>query len=314
MQAGNALQQMLGSHFMCEDPGSGGTIHMTRHMGVTPVNTTPGGSRTFAQPTKEGLIHTVVLCVDGGDLTLTVTGGYNADGDTSVTLGDAGDFVTFISIKVGASYYWRVLAQEGTNIAVENIAVDQLTVTTLTIGSTAVTADAAEINQLDGTILSDMTEGSGITGAVGGTCEHSVEKIGGLFKTTILIDLTGLNSGGTDGDIIGKNGGTANCHIGQITAARNGTIFAGEMQCLEAPAGGSNDIDLYSATESTGAEDAAISGLAETQLVNAGGAWTAALIKVLAAFPAANEYLYLTGNTGDATYTAGILKITLWGK
>jgi len=183
------------------------------------------------------------------------------------------------------------------------------------------TASATELSQLDGTTLTAgsifadaaTTEGAGITGDAA-TCEHSVTKIGGLFKTEILIDLTGLESKDTANDIIGDSGGGA-AHIGQITAARNGTIFAGKIECLEAPAGGDDDIDLYSATEDTGAYDGAVGDLTETQLINAGD-HAADAFKSLTAFPAADEYLYLVAGTGDlaASYSAGILRITLWGK
>lgn len=163
-------------------------------------------------------------------------------------------------------------------------------------------------------VLADMTEGSGITGAVNGSCEHSVVRAGGLFKTTILVDLTGLNSGGTAGDMIGK-ADTANSHIGQITAAKNGTVFAGRITCLETPATGDDDIDIYSAVEATGTEDLGISTLDETQLCNSGDL-VAGTVVSLTAFPAADKYLYLVCQTGDAnaTYTAGILLIELWGK
>jgi len=160
----------------------------------------------------------------------------------------------------------------------------------------------------------DMTEGTGISGATGEICEHSVTKVGGLIKTEILVDLTGLNSGGTAGDIIGKDGETANCHIGQITAAKNGTIIAGRVTCFETPAGGDPDVDIFSAVEATGAQDAAISTLDETKLIDHGD-WTAEDVDHLSALPAADEYLYLVcGDATDADYTAGILLIEMWGK
>jgi hypothetical protein len=94
-----------------QDPGSGGTITVDMYGQICSVNTTPGGSRTLAQPDRPGVIATVCLDTDGGDLTLTVTGGYNQYADTAMTFADAGDFVTFISVKVGTSCYWRVLAK-----------------------------------------------------------------------------------------------------------------------------------------------------------------------------------------------------------
>jgi hypothetical protein len=143
----------------------------------------------------------------------------------------------------------------------------------------------------------------------------SVERFGSIIKTSILIDLTGLNSGNADGDIIGK-ADAANCHIGRITAAVNGTIVAGRVSCLETPAGGEPDIDLYSATEATGVEDAAIADLTETALLAAAADWTGVLApKGLTANPAANQYLYLVASGGatNDTYTAGIMLIELWG-
>ena len=105
-----------------------------------------------------------------------------------------------------------------------------------------------------------MTEGTGRSGATGEVVKHAIYKIGEIIITQIMIDVTGLNDGGTAGDIIGKDGGTANCHFGQITAAVNGTVWGGEIRCFETPAGGDPDIDVYSATEATGAQDAAITG------------------------------------------------------
>jgi hypothetical protein len=131
--------------------------------------------------------------------------------------------------------------------------------------------------------------GVGITGAAT-SFVTSVDKIGSLIKTTILIDLTGLNSGGTADDIIGDDG-TGVAHLGQITAAVNGTVIAGRLTCLETPATGDDDIDVYSATEATGVEDTLVTA------------------------PAADQYLYLVGGTGgSATYTAGILLLEFWGK
>lgn len=158
-----------------------------------------------------------------------------------------------------------------------------------------------------------MTGGTGITTGVGTILRSSVTKMGGLFETRILIDLTGLNGGGTGADIIGVNS-AANCHIGQITAAVNGTIFGGYMRCLEVPTGSNADVDLYAATDATGTEDAAATGLAGQAILLNGGTWTLSLTSALTAYPAANTYLYLASGTATAaTFTAGIYEIVLFG-
>jgi len=156
------------------------------------------------------------------------------------------------------------------------------------------------------------TAGVGITGTAA-VFETSVQRVGGIVKTSMLIDLTGLNSGGSAGDIIGADGAGV-AHLGQITAALNGTIIAGKITCFETPAGGDPDIDLWYANEATGVEDTAITALTgEIQTINHGD-WTAEDVDYLTAFPAANKYLYLTtGAATDAAYTAGILLIELWG-
>ena len=154
--------------------------------------------------------------------------------------------------------------------------------------------------------------GTGITGGTGTIYRSAVQRVGGIITTRILIDLTGLRSTAS-GDIIGVDGTSNVCHIGQITAARNGTILTGSMECFEAPAGGDPDINVHSATEGTGVEDGAISSLTETLLVNAGDATLGSKV-YFTAVPAADEFLYLTlGDTTNADYTAGKLFIELMG-
>ena len=165
--------------------------------------------------------------------------------------------------------------------------------------------------------MQNFTPGTGISTGTGTLFSGNVTVAGDLIKTEIFIDLTGLNSSAA-GDIIGKDA-TANCHLGQITAALNGTIVAGTFQSLETPTGGEPDIDLFSASESTGTEDAAVSGLTETKLLDLGADLASGNLGTpfaLSAFPAADEFLYLVGSGGgtDDTYTAGKLLITLYGQ
>ena len=131
-----------------------------------------------------------------------------------------------------------------------------------------------------------------------------------LVKTTIMIDLTGLQSTGI-GDIIGKNGAGI-AYIARVTTADNGVIFGVSMECFETPAGGDPDINLHSATEGTGVEDTAIGDLTETLIINGGD--QAAGSRTAGGTIVADQYLYLTtGAATDGAYTAGRLVITLLG-
>ena len=154
--------------------------------------------------------------------------------------------------------------------------------------------------------------GIGITGTADNFVT-SVEKIGAIIKTTILIEVDGLNSGAHADDVIGADGAGV-AHLGQITAAVNGTIFAGKITCLETPTGGDPDINLWYTDDATGVEDTLVSAMAnQIQCINHGD-WSAGEMDVLTAFPAANKYLYLsTTEVTDDTYTAGILLIELYG-
>ena len=157
-----------------------------------------------------------------------------------------------------------------------------------------------------------MTAGTGITTGTGTLYKASVVTIGNIIYTDILIDVTGLSSEAA-GDIIGK-ASTANSHIGQITAAVNGTIFGGSVTCLEVPGQGDPDIDLYYADEAT--EGAAVSGLSnQVQVTNNGDHTIGRVTPFLdTVFPAANKYLYLVDGGGtNAVYNAGRLLIRMYG-
>jgi hypothetical protein len=155
-----------------------------------------------------------------------------------------------------------------------------------------------------------LAVGTGITAGTGTICKVNGGLSGGIYRVTILVDLTGLNSGGTAGDIIGVNGTANPCYIALLPDM---VVLGGRMTCLETPAGGDTDIDLYSATEGTGVEDQAITALTETQIINA-GTQSAGTVTYFAADPVANTYLYLVGqSTSNATYTAGRFLIEIFG-
>ena len=174
-------------------------------------------------------------------------------------------------------------------------------------------ATVAELNSVaDHSALAALVAPSTVMAAGVESINTSVVRSGDIIKTTIVVDITGLNSSTTDLDIIGDTG---ICYLHQITTAVNGVIFAGQVGCAEVPGGGVTDIDLYSATEATGAFDAGIGTLTETALMSAGGAHAVGTVKPFTALPVADAYLYLTGGAGGtaAEYSAGKLVIEMWG-
>ena len=177
---------------------------------------------------------------------------------------------------------------------------------------TTLGATVAELNGLDNS-ATELTAGSGIASAESygaGTFRN-----GSFFHTRLIVDLTGLVGSAADLDIIGDTGGAANANFGQITAAKSGTLVAGQVTCIETPAGGADDIDFYSATVATGAQDVDVTTLTETALLTRGAAWAAGDLKPMTLLPTANDYLYIVnGEAVGGTYTAGKFLIELFGK
>lgn len=220
-----------------------------------------------------------------------------------------------IGAALNAKTEAQILVGDGTDVKsvalsgdISMTAAGAVTVGTVGAATAAEVAQASDLSAQD-----SMTPGAGFAGT-GTIVKSSVVKHGGIIKTEILLDLTGAASSTTDLDIIGTSGVS---HIGQITAAKNGTIMYGQVSCLETPAGGVADIDLYKATAATGAFDAAVTGLAgQGALLTKGGTWAASVTPVImSALPAANDYLYLTGGAAGtaASYSAGRLLIEFWG-
>lgn len=174
-----------------------------------------------------------------------------------------------------------------------------------------VTSTAAEVNKLDDSVTV-LTKGVGVSAAE--TYAVGYLRNGTLVTTRIVVDLTGLVGSATDLDIIGNTGGAASAHWGQITVALNGTMVGGRVTCLEVPAGGTTDIDFYSATVSTGAQDVDVTTLTETALVTSGGAWASGTSKGMTTVPPANDYLYIcNGAASGGTFSAGKFLIELFG-
>ena len=173
------------------------------------------------------------------------------------------------------------------------------------------------LDGLPGTTVLGVTTAANGAGALGtgGLVRSSVVREGGLIITNLLIDLTGLSSSTTDLDIIGQ--GAEAAFITQITAATNGTIIGGMVACLELPAGGVTDIDVYKATVGTGVFDGAVTSLAgQGAVLTSGGAWALGTVRYISPDSvAANNFLYLAGGAAGtaAAYTAGRLLVTLYG-
>lgn len=275
MNASNSVKQMMASDNQYPDPGASGTINHDRYFQVVQLVSLAAETRTLARPKKLGAIMMLNFKTNGGNITLTVTGGYNLTADTVYVFTTAGQALFLQAQYDGTNYFWRAVGSNPQSLAV---------------GAAA-----------------------GITGGAGTLFKSSVKLEGNIYKTTIFIDLTGLGTSTTDLDIIGQ--GVSAAYLCQLGAQNGGTIDAITMTCLELPTTGADDIDLYSATEATGKFDDAITGLTETALLTSGGAWANGTVKSATTCPATGQYLYLTNGEGGTvgTYDAGKFLIEIFG-
>jgi len=221
-----------------KDPGNAGTISPTVWGQQFLIVTAGAETRTLARPDKAGILVSIVLDTDGGDLTLTVTGGYNADGDTSITFADAGDLVVFLSVKTGTTYQWSAITQEGTNIAVETGSFDALTVANTAIlrGDTFFAQDAptaeADGNQaiaaadfVNGIVVHTVTTGRTLTTPTGAQIAAVLPAgvtIGDAFRLHVITIGTGAD------DISTLTAGDGNVtFVGNVTVGPDASTFNG---------------------------------------------------------------------------------------
>ena len=207
MSAHKVVFDLFRSPYLKSDPGDAGTLTVDRQFAVFPIVTAAAETRTLAQPTKAGIQCMLVLdAYVAGACTLTVTGGYNKGGETSMVLGAAGvagDWVVFRSVKVGASYYWRVVASEG--IATSR-SFYQSAIIVVADGDTAITAAELKAGLLQ---MTSSTAGRAPTLPTG-TAINAILAIGEAF------DWSFLNLGNQTVTITGDTGHTI---VGTVTLA-----------------------------------------------------------------------------------------------
>jgi hypothetical protein len=105
---GHATADKMHGNVQQKDPGNAGTIRCRKALSYFALVSAAGETRTLARPTRVGDLLTLAFKTDGGDITLTVTGGYDEIASTSLVFTDAGQLATFVSCYDGTSYFWRL--------------------------------------------------------------------------------------------------------------------------------------------------------------------------------------------------------------
>lgn len=100
-----------------KDPGNAGTFQVDASPLSFALVSAAAETRTLGRPFNIGTIVNIGMKTDGGDITMTVTGGYNENGDTTFVFSDPGQFILLISEWDGTNYFWRKIADHNTGNA-----------------------------------------------------------------------------------------------------------------------------------------------------------------------------------------------------
>ena len=167
--------------------------------------------------------------------------------------------------------------------------------------------------------------GAGLSSAASTICK--IAKINGVIETTILIDITGLDSHNSIDHVIGDSDGSA--ELTKVTFEKNGYIYRIEMACIEQPASAGSVTTNIKLTADTSARDAGYNfagfGAGTDAVALVTGAWEAFQYEATAVSPAGSaviaaglddRFLHLTtgaGSGGAGEYNAGKFMIKLYG-
>ena len=160
-----------------------------------------------------------------------------------------------------------------------------------------------------------ITRGAGA--ATGSAYKCNVASINGERVTTLLVDLEGMKSKNTDGDVIGISG-TTSASLMKWNNSIHGVCYKVEMACIEAPTGGTEDIVLKASASAGFTYNDACGA---PSILAAGGDW---VIGKRLGTDGANgtqtqindgDAIYLTSGDGntDGVYTAGKYIIKFYG-
>lgn len=117
MSAHRSLSDQLIADPLLIDPGTGQRVVLDRDFAFLSISTGASAqTRIIGTPQRVGQELEIAMAVDGGgDCAITQQGSLaiNQAGNTTVTLNDAGDRVTLVSIRLGTSLVWRIKSSDG---------------------------------------------------------------------------------------------------------------------------------------------------------------------------------------------------------
>ena len=133
MSVSNVPSEHARANWKLPDPGDAGALPNTKSGSVALVSAA-AETRTLARPSKVDLQLLLYLNTDGGDITLTITGGYDVGGSTSIVMGTVGGYVMLRAVEEGTTKRWQIMGYDGVtgpSLDFATLTVDTLNIDTL---------------------------------------------------------------------------------------------------------------------------------------------------------------------------------------
>lgn len=105
------------AEWQAADPVNGAVIDVSKFGHYSFATGASGETNTLPNPSKEGIVISLLLRSDGGgDRVITAAGAINRTGNTIMTFADARDFIQLESVMTDPSpetYRWQVISNDG---------------------------------------------------------------------------------------------------------------------------------------------------------------------------------------------------------
>lgn len=225
--------------FRQPDPGNAKNIAPAINPCFVPIVTAGAETRTVPVPIAEGLVLVLYGRTLAGACTVTVTGGYDADGSTGFVLASAGDFAVLVSIEAAANTYrWRLVkgdfASDIEGIGAAATGLSAVETTAGLIHKTVLTGSAFAV----GTVGDEAGQGQFVGKKVYDFPAGLILFLGATVEGTVTLTTPAINN--WDGDVgLGVEAPTDH----QDAANKTGSV----MQKNDVSAGTSDKIGVVSA-------------------------------------------------------------------
>lgn len=167
-----------------KDPGASGTIKVDRDFAHVPLVSAAAEARTLAAPTQANLHVLLYMKTDGGDITLTVTGGYDEAGSTTATFSATGQWMELVSVEEGSNIRWRVVRFDGVTGPTETFG-------TISAAGNISSAGSIKSTSATGGVGYATGAGGAVTQATSASTGVTLNKVTGQITTVALTTAAG---------------------------------------------------------------------------------------------------------------------------